>query len=121
MAINLLDIQPNKVSRDLSGYMTYLYAPGGAGKTTFGSQMPSPLILAAERGYSAIPGVLAYDIINWSTLKQVARELKKPEVKKIYKTLVFDTVDLLAQLCEKYICNQLNIENIGDGGWSING
>lgn len=25
MAINLLSIQPHKVSRDLSGYITYLY------------------------------------------------------------------------------------------------
>lgn len=31
MAINLLTIQPNKVSRDLSGYITYLY---GAAKKT---------------------------------------------------------------------------------------
>ena len=30
MAINLLTIQPHKVSRDLSGYITYVY---GAGKT----------------------------------------------------------------------------------------
>ena len=30
MAINLLDIQPHKVSKDLSGYITYIY---GAGKT----------------------------------------------------------------------------------------
>ncbi len=28
--INLLNIQPHKVSRDLSGYITYIY---GAGKT----------------------------------------------------------------------------------------
>ena len=26
MAINLLNIEPHKVSRDLSGYLTYLYA-----------------------------------------------------------------------------------------------
>ena len=24
-------------------------------------------------------------------------------------------------MCQKYICNQLGIENIGDGGWSTNG
>lgn len=29
------------------------------GKTTFGSKMPGALILAFERGYSAIPGVVA--------------------------------------------------------------
>lgn len=27
MAIDLMKIQPHKVSRDLSGYITYLYGP----------------------------------------------------------------------------------------------
>lgn len=50
MAINLKAIQPHKVSTDLSGYMVYLYGPGGAGKTTFGSQAKKPLLLAFEKG-----------------------------------------------------------------------
>lgn len=48
MAINLLALQPNKVSRDLSGYFTYIYGGAGAGKTTFGSQMPKPLLIASK-------------------------------------------------------------------------
>lgn len=91
------------------------------GKTTFGSQMPGALILAFERGYDALPGAMAQDITSWGELKQVLRELKKPEVMKVYHSLIIDTVDVAATLCEKYICNQLGIENIGDGGWSTNG
>lgn len=121
MAINLLNIEPNKVSRDLSGYVTYLFAPGGAGKTSFGAQMPSSLIVAFEHGYAAIPGVMAQDINSWGEFKQLCRELKKPEVKAKFKTIVLDTVDVASQYLEKYICNQLGIENIGDGGWSTNG
>ena len=34
MAINLLELQPNKVSRDLSGYITYVYGAPKNGKTT---------------------------------------------------------------------------------------
>lgn len=30
MAINLLNIQPHKVSRDLSGYITYIYGEAKA-------------------------------------------------------------------------------------------
>ncbi len=37
MAINLLNIQPHKVSRDLSGYITYIYGAGKTGKTTLAS------------------------------------------------------------------------------------
>lgn len=54
-------------------------------------------------------------------MKQVLRELKKPEVKETFSTIAIDTVDLASVACEKYICSQLGIENIGDGGWSVNG
>ena len=91
------------------------------GKTTFGSKMPGALILAFERGYSAIPGVVAQDITTWGEIKQVVRELKKPEVKERFKSLIIDTADIAADCCQKYICNQLGIENIGDGGWTTNG
>jgi len=121
MAINLLQIEPHKVSRDLSGYITYVYGIPKVGKTTFGSQFPGALILAFERGYNALPGVIAQDITTWGEFKQVLRELKKPEVQAVYKSIIIDTVDIAASLCEKYICNQLGIENIGDGGWSTNG
>lgn len=121
MAINLMNLTPTKVSRDLSGYITYIYGPGGAGKTTFGVHAPGALLLAFERGYNALPGVLAQDITTWGQMKEVLRELKKPEVKAAFKTIIVDTVDIASVLCEKYICSQLDIENIGDGGWSTNG
>ena len=121
MAINLMALEPHKVSRDLSGYMTYIYGPGGAGKTTFGVATPKPLLLAFERGYNALSGVYAQDITSWGEVKQVLRELKKPEVKAMFSTIVVDTVDIASNLCEKYLCSQLGIENIGDGGWTVNG
>ena len=121
MAINLMNLTPTKVSRDLSGYITYIYGPGGAGKTTFGVQAPGALLLAFERGYNALPGVMAQDITSWGQMKEVLRELKKPEVKATFRTIIVDTVDIASVLCEKYICSQLGIENIGDGGWSTNG
>lgn len=121
MAMDLLSIQPHKVSRDLSGYITFIYGPAKCGKTTFGSKMPGHLLLAFERGYNALPGVMAQDITTWGEMKQVVRELKKPEVKETFKSIIIDTADLAADCCQKYICNQLGIENIGDGGWSTNG
>lgn len=121
MAIDLKKLTPHKVSRDLSGYVTYIYGPGGAGKTTFGAAMPRPLLLAFEVGYSALPGVIAQDITTWGELRQVVRQLADPEVKNTFDSIIIDTTDIASQLCEKYICSQLGIENIGDGGWSVNG
>ncbi len=120
MAINLLSIQPHKVSRDLSGYITFVYGPPKTGKTTLASQMPGALLLAFEKGYNAIPGIMAQDVTTWGEMKQVFRELKKDEVKAVYKTIVVDTVDIAADLCQKYICSQLGIDNMGDGGWGTN-
>lgn len=117
MAINLLNIQPHKISRDLSGYITYIYGAPKTGKTTLGSQMPGALILAFERGYNALAGVIAQDITSWTELRQVYRELKKPEVQEVYKSIIVDTVDIAAALCEKYICNQLEIDALGDLGY----
>lgn len=120
--INLLAIKPHQVSRDLSGYITYIYGAGKTGKTTLASQMPNSLLLAFENGYNAIPGIMAQDITSWSELKQAVRELKKQEVKDTFKCITIDTVDIAASLCEKYICNQAGVDKIGDiaygQGWT---
>ena len=54
-------------------------------------------------------------------MRQILRELKKPEVQEVYHSIIVDTIDLASEFCQKYICNQLDIENIGDGGWEKNG
>ena len=120
MAINLLGIQPHKVSKDLSGYITFIYGPAKIGKTTLATQMPNALLLAFEKGYNTLPGIMAQDVTTWGEMKQIFRELKKPEVQAVYKTIVVDTVDVAADLCQKYICSQLGIEAMGDGGWGTN-
>ena len=120
MAIDLLNIKPHKVSRDLSGYITFIYGPAKIGKTTLATQMPNALLLAFEKGYNTLPGIIAQDVTTWGEMKQIYRELKKPEVQAVYKTIVVDTVDVAADLCQKYICSQLGIEAMGDGGWGTN-
>lgn len=123
MAINLLSLTPHKISRDLSGYITYVYGPPKTGKTTLGSQMPKPLLLAFERGYNAIGGIIAQDITSWSEMRQVVRELKKNEVKETFSTIIIDTVDIAAQFCEKYVCDQNDVDTINripfGQGWNL--
>lgn len=115
--MDLLSLQPHKVSRDLSGYITYIYGAPKTGKTTLASQMDGVLLLAFEPGYHALPGVIAQDITSWSEMKQAYRELKKPEVREHFKAVVVDTIDIAADRCKKYICNQNGIEDLGDLGY----
>lgn len=117
MAINLLNIEPHKVSKDLSGYITYIYGAPKTGKTTLATQMPGALLLAFEAGYNALPGVIAQDVTTWGEMKQVYRELKKPEVKEKYKAVIIDTIDIAAEKCQKYICQQNGIDNLSDLGY----
>ena len=74
--IDILTIEPTVISRDLKGKYILLYGKPKVGKTTFGAQFPGALILAFERGYNALPGVMAQDITTWGEFKQVLRELK---------------------------------------------
>ena len=117
MAMNLLNIEPHKVSRDLSGYITYIYGAPKTGKTTLATQMPGSLLIAFEKGYNALPGVRPVDVTSWGEMKQVLRELKKPEVKQFYNAVIVDTIDIAADMCQKYICNQKGIESLGDLGY----
>lgn len=122
MAINLLDIKPHKVSKDLSGYITFIYGAPKTGKTTLATQMNNCLLIATEKGYNALPGVMAQDVTSWSEIRQVYRELKKDEVKKTFDAIIIDTVDIAAEMCQKYICNQNDIEALGElpygQGWT---
>lgn len=93
------------------------------GKTTLATRAGGSLLLAFERGYNALPGVRPQDITSWSEVRAVLRELKKPEVKEVYKSIVVDTVDIAGTLCEKYICAQNDVDKIVDipygGGWTL--
>ena len=117
MAINLTAIQPHKVSTDLSGYITYIYGAPKTGKTALAVQMETSLLLAFEPGYHALPGVMAQDVTSWAEMRQVYRDLKKPEVKEMFKTVIIDTIDIAADRCKKYICNQNDIEDLGELGY----
>lgn len=66
MAIDLLNIQPTVISRDLRGKYVLLYGKPKSGKTTAACSFPQSLLVAFERGYNAIGGVHAVDILKWS-------------------------------------------------------
>lgn len=106
MANSLLDITPHQVSRDLRGYSVLLYGSPKSGKTTTASKFPGALILAFEKGYLAIPGIMAKPINSWGEFKKTLTELRDPEVKERFQTIVIDTGDIAYQYCEKYICNR---------------
>lgn len=112
MANSLLDIVPHQVSRDLRGYSVLFYGTPKSGKTTTASRFPGSLILAFEKGYSAIPGIMAKPINSWGDFKKVLSELRDPEVKAKFQTICIDTADIAYLYCEKYICSRESTVNV---------
>lgn len=117
---DLLNMEPSTVSRDLTGYITYVYGAPKVGKTTLAKDMKA-LILACEDGTRAMSGAYAQIMKSWSDIRAIARMLKDPRMKEKYKAIALDTVDVAGSLCEKYVCNQLEIATLGEGGWTKNG
>lgn len=117
MSNPLLDLQPNKVSRDIGSYVTYIYGAPKCGKSRFAAEFPNAIFFASEPTQNAIPGIFKVDITNWSEFKKNVRFLDNDEVKKKFKTVVLDTVDLLATFAERYICSQAGVDDLKDIGW----
>lgn len=114
--INLLNIKPHQVSRDMRGYSIFFYGEPKSGKTTIATKFPRHLLLAFEKGYNAIPGAMAQPINSWSEFKKVLRQLKDEKVKQQFETIIVDTADIAYDYCEKYICS--NIKR-ADGGVGV--
>lgn len=114
--INLLDITPHQVSRDLRGYSVFFYGEPKSGKTTIATKFPRHLLLAFEKGYNAIPGAMAQPINSWAEFKKVLKQLPDPKVKEKFETIIVDTADIAYDLCEKYICANAKRS---DGGFGV--
>ena len=112
--INLLDITPHQVSRDMRGYIVFFYGEPKSGKTTTATKFPRHLILAFEKGFNAIPGAMAQPINSWSEFKMTLRQLKDENVKNTYETVIVDTADIAYSYCEKYICANNGVDTIAD-------
>ena len=112
--VDILNIEPTKVSRDLQGKYILIYGAPKAGKTSFSVQMPKNLLLAFEHGFNALGGIKAVDIDKWTTFKQIIRQLRQPEAKEMYSTITIDTATIAYTMCEDFICTQQSINKIGD-------
>lgn len=117
MAIDILNIEPSVISKDLRGKFICIYSLPKVGKTSLACQFPKNLLCGFEHGWNAISGVKAIDIKKWSDFKQVLRQLEKPEAQEQYNTITIDTVGIAWDLCEQYICSQHGVQTLSDIPW----
>lgn len=117
MILDLLSLEGNKVSSDIKSYSTLLYGVPKVGKTEIVSELyglENTLVLGFEAGYKNIPGLMGVTIDSYSTLLNYLQQLQRKEVRAKYDTIVFDTLDQFAFICEKYILDTYGKEALGE-------
>ena len=115
--IDIFTLEPSKISRDLKGKFLLIYGQPKTGKSTFGSQLPRALFMNFEQGTNALAGIRSAPILRWTDAKKVLTQLRKPQAKEMYDSIVVDTASIAWQLCEKYICQRENVDSIRDVPW----
>jgi hypothetical protein len=114
MAVDIFNIEPSVISRDLKGKYIAIYGREKVGKTTFGARLPRALFCNFEVGTNFLSGVRAQKIDKWSTFKQVLRQLEQPKAHDFYDTVVIDTIGQAYTLCEEFTCAQAGVQKLGD-------
>jgi hypothetical protein len=119
--MDLTQVEPQKISKDLSSYTSFLFGPPKAGKTTFYHQLfgKKAIFARTEKGSKAVAGLMGQDISNWSDFMKFKKQLSRKEVKEIFDVVVIDTFDNLCIYLEKYVKNKYGADNLKDanGGW----
>lgn len=123
MAVDIFSIKPTHINRDLSAKYLLLYSKPKVGKTSFAAQLKRNLFLATEIGYNAIDGITALPIAKWSDFRAAVKQLKDPRARELYDTVTIDTISILADLCERYVCAREGVDKINlvpyGQGWKM--
>lgn len=115
MAIDLMALEPQKISKDLKGKYILLYGEEKVGKTTIASKFPKVLIAAFEMGSNALNDIFVQPVKTWSDWKSMVRQLTKTKaLQDKFDTIALDVVDIAYDACTKYICDENNVESLGE-------
>ena len=119
-SLDIFSLEPSKISRDLKGKYLLIYGESKCGKTSFAVQAPRTLTCAFELGLNALSGQRYVPLPKWSDFKKVLSQLRKPQAKEMYNTIVIDTATWAYSLCEKYICQREGVETVREILWGKN-
>lgn len=115
--INIFNLQPSVIDKSLKGKYILIYGASKVGKTSFAVQAPRTLTCAFELGLNALSGQRYVPLPKWSDFKRVLSQLRKPEAKELYDTIVIDTATWAYSLCEKYVCQREGVEDLRSIPW----
>lgn len=113
--LDLKNLKKHTISKSLRSKSMLIFGEPKIGKTTFAAGADKVLFFNFENGTEFLPlDVDPVPIQKWSELKSYIKQLRDPEIQQMYSTICIDTVTIAAQLCERYVCLQNNVEHIKD-------
>lgn len=113
--LDLKNLQKHTISKSLRSKSILIYGSPKIGKSTFAAGADNVLFFNFEDGTEFLPlKVEPVPIQKWTEFKSYLKQLRDPDIQQMYHTIVIDTVTIAAQLCERYICLQQNVEHIKD-------
>ena len=115
--LDLTNLTPTTISRDLKGKYICIYSLPKVGKTTMACQFPRNLLLGFEHGWNALSGVMAVDIPKWTDARLYLKQLAKPEIREKFDTITIDTIGIAWEACETFVCQQHGVQKINEIPW----
>lgn len=123
--INLGNIQPIKVSKDLTQYSYVFLGEFGVGKTpsmhhfltSISPEGKVPLFLMFEDRYQHVQGITPARIRSVSDMQSVLNQLKNPEIRKKFSGVVVDTMDGYEKMSKHFIAQNKEVEIVEDIGF----
>lgn len=115
--IDIFNLQPSVIDKSLKGKYILIYGASKIGKTSFAVQAPRTLTCAFELGLNALSGQRYVPIPKWTDFKKVLSQLRKPQAREMYDTIVIDTATWAYGLAEKYVCQREGVEELRSIPW----
>lgn len=117
--VDIFNPEVSQVTKGIEGKLILIYGTNSTGKTKNLAKADKPLVCCFENGLGAINGVKNVKIKKWtdwtSFVKQLTSNKTIAEAKKMYSSIIIDTVDGMADLAAEFVCGNFGVARINDG------
>ena len=115
--VNLLDLQPSMVSKDIRDNSMLIFGGSGIGKTPLALEIygkERTLLMAFENSANGIAGAYVVNVDSYATLTAYLGQLQNPAMKEKFDNIIIDTLFLFDYYCEKSVTDAYGKDLIRD-------